>query len=395
MSSDKALAQALHLIDVRRYADAKRILTEALHDEFDNDYFFQLLAICEINLNNHTAARNALEQCLALNPENHYGHYLQSRLEFAEEHWSASEAAIRRALDLDAYNPDFHAQLASVQLAAGKTEAAGMTVQNGLALDPNHVDLLRMRAHYHFRNIENEEATASLDEALANDPQNPHLLTTHGDRLLHQNRATDARRAFADALAIDPSIEEARMGLAEAYKVQWWIFRMFYRYSFSRWKLALSWQHVIFYLILIKTMFIWGGVFTLFLLFTWWCDVLFNSCLRLGRRTRYLLTSAKIKQSNFFLLANAVVLCVAAIAANQDAAFWWKATVFCLLIVFLGIAFLEVPLQRQRLTVGIAGGTALAALLIFSPDNLTSFVMLAVFLLVCFGLLFSFRVIGW
>lgn len=61
MLSDKAQAQALRLIEIRRYADAKKILTEALRNDIDNDYLFQLLAVCEKNLNNQNAARNALQ----------------------------------------------------------------------------------------------------------------------------------------------------------------------------------------------------------------------------------------------------------------------------------------------------------------------------------------------
>ncbi len=382
-------------MELGRYAEARKALKDLMASDFENEYLFHLLAHCEISANNWQAAQAAVDRCLEINADNDSGHYRQSLIDAHFEKWTDAEDAIERAISLEPQDPDYFAQLARIQLAAGKTREAGESVREGLTLDPNHVDLLGLRTSFHFRSFTNDEGDASLREALRNDPQNSGLLTTHGYRLLDYGKHREAGEAFASALALNPNHEEARQGLAETFKVRWWIFRIFYKYGFSRWTFRFTWWSIIIYLLAFKTMVIWGGFFALFLLFTWWGDVLFNSMLRLGRQSRYLLSESKIKQSNYFLLANGVTLLAGLAAYFTDVEALWKVTILLFLTVFTGIAWLEVDLKRQRQTVAIAGAFIPVVLCFCMNFELGGYFLVALFLLVVFGGLFSLRVIGW
>ncbi len=396
MDFSKEIERAEHLISIGRHGEAKKIVVQLLGIQ-QHSYLYQMLGTCELGLRNFEAARRAVEQCLALDAENDFGHFLTSVLESERERWSESEKAIKRALEIEPTHVPYLSQLARVQLAKGNPDAAAKAIEQGLRLDPNNVDLLQLKTNQQFAQFDNTQAMGTLMEALREDPTNSALLTTLGYRQLDFKEYEKAKETLTNALIHDPGNETARQGLAEAYKVRWRMFNIFYKYGFARYKMELSLWRVLLWILLIKTMFIWGVAFIAFILFAWWGDVLFNSILRLGQKTKYLLSSDKILQSNFFLLANGGVLLAAILASTLDSSILWKITVIACLVVFFGIAFIEVSLKRQRRSVGIVAGAMLGMLAWgnFAIESFGNFGLLAAFLLIVFGLLFTFRAIGW
>jgi Tfp pilus assembly protein PilF len=396
MDNSKEIERAEHLLSIGRYKEAKKIVVQLLGMQ-QHSHLFQLLGACEMGLGNFEAARRAVEQCLALDAENDFGHFLTSVLESERERWSESEKAIGRALEIDPTHVPYLCQLARVQLAKGNPDAAAKAIEQGLRLDPNNVDLLRLKTNQHFAQFDNTQAMDTLMEALREDPTNSALLTTLGYRQLDFKEYEKAKETLTNALIHNPSNETARQGLAEAYKVRWKLLNIFYKYGFARYKLEFSLWRLLLWVVLFKTMFIWGFAFIAFILFAWWGDVLFNSILRLGQKTKYLLSSDKIRQSNFFLASNGAVLLIAILASILDFPILWRFTVIASLVVFFGIAFLEVDLKRQRRSVGIAAGAMLGILAwgSFAIESTGNFGILAAFLLIVFGLLFTFRAIGW
>ncbi|MCC6725972.1 MAG: tetratricopeptide repeat protein [Saprospiraceae bacterium] len=396
MDFAKEFDRAEHLISIGRHREAKKIVVQLLGMQ-QHSYLYQMLGTCELGLGNFEAARRAVEQCLALDAENDFGHFLTSVLEMQRERWSESEKAVERALEIDPTHVPYLCQLARVQLAKGNPNAAAKSIEQGLRLDPNNVDLLQLKTNQHFAQFDNTQAMDTLMEALREDPTNSSLLTTLGYRQLDFKEYEKAKETLTNALMHNPDNETARQGLAEAYKVRWRLFNIFYKYGFARYKMEFSLWRVLLWILLIKTMLFWGVAFIAFILFAWWGDVLFNSVLRLGQKTKYLLSNSKIIQSNFFLIANGVALLAAMLATAFDSPPLWRMTVIACLILFFGIAFLEVDLRRQRRSVGIVAG-AMVGLLTwggFAIESSANFGLLAGFLLITFGLLFTFRVIGW
>lgn len=393
MDIDKEIDRADQLVKLGRYREAKQIVVKLL-GQHQHSYFYQLLGGCELGLGNFDAAQRAVDQCLVLDAENDFGHFLSSLLEAQKERWSQSEQAVLRALELEPEHVPYITQLARVQLARNAKGAAD-AVERGLRIEPNNVELLNLRSKYQFASFDNDGGYSTTLEALREDPTNSSLLTTVGYRQLDFHQYKEATETFSNALLHDPENDIARQGLIEVYKVKWKLFRIFYKYGFTRWKLQVSFWRVVMWILLIKTMFIWGLFYVAFLLFTWWGDVCFNSVLRVGQKTKFLLSHKKIVQSNFFLVANLTVLVACIFAASFDSDLLWKISVSCGLVLFLGIAFLEVGLKRQRRSVGIAAGVMLAIVAFAFSIKLSMFLLVAMFLLIVFGLLFTFRGIGW
>jgi tetratricopeptide (TPR) repeat protein len=396
MDFSKEIERAEQLISMGRHREAKKIVLQLLGTQ-QHSYLFQLLGTCEIGLHNYEAARQAVEQCLALDAENDFGHFLTSVLELERERWQESEKAIERALEIDPSHVPYLCQLARVQLAKGNPDAAAKAIEQGLRLDPNDVELLRLKTNQQFAQFDNAQAMGTLMDALREDPTDSALLTTLGYRQLDFKEYEKAKETFTNALTHYPGNERARQGLAEAYKVRWRLFNIFYKYGFARYKLEFSLWRILLWIVLIKTMFIWGLAFIAFILFAWWGDVLFNSILRLGQKTKHLLSADKVLQSNFFLIANGATLLTTILATALDSPALWRVTIVACLLIFFGIAFLEVDLKRQRRSVGIAAGAMLVILAWggFAIESAGNFGLLAAFLLIVFGLLFTFRAIGW
>ncbi len=396
MHNRSHIQEAEFFIQTNRWKDARKAIKAHLESDFEDDYAFALLGLCEMELHNPKAAQRALQKSLSLYPENDYTHFLIAHLEFDREKWEKAEASVLTALEINPNNPMYFSLLARIQYNSGKHHSGQKAIEDGLKIDPNHPDLLEIKALYHLRYSESPEAVESLRHGLQEDPENPQLLYLMGTHHLDKGNPKKAKALFESALSKDPSLENARMGLVEAQKSSSWLFRLFFNYGFSRWHLKFGWWMILWIIVGIKTVAFWGAFFVLFLLFTWYGDVLYNTVLRIGKHSRFLLSDSKIIQSNFFLAVNGLILLIILMVNLTGDEYLWKVMIITWMVLFMGLAWFHVSLKRQKNSILFTSIFLLVlSFLAFATCDLPGFIVTCLGLLVLFGLLFSFRVIGW
>lgn len=389
------MAKANQLFEVQRYADAKKYIQEYLQTNFNDPYAFCLLALCELNLDKLTAAGKAARQSLAIDPEFALAHYVSGLIYGTSENFKKSNAALREALRLDPQNVDFIHAAAQMYYHAGQVAKATEMIEKGLYFDPNHSDLLQLRGLINFSKDNKLEGYKDLREALKQNPNDVHSLVAYGYTLMDQKKYADAKATFLSALAQEPTNEEAKQGLFETQKTASFFFRIFYKFGFSRWYIKSKWRLIIFGLLFIKTIPVAGSAFSLFLLATWYGDVLYNTLFRLKKEAAFLLTPSKIQQSNYLLISTAIGVILFALGNWLQSDVFYKLFIISGLLIFTGLAYFEVELKRRRRSILITTGVLLFFSVIAFSEGLLIFSILHLLLLVIFGLLFSFRVIGW
>lgn len=394
MNVNTALQEAEFFIERKRYQDAKLALQKYFQTDINNFYAFGLMGLVEIQLDNLELAQLAIASSLALYPDYDFAHYLRGIIFLEKENTREAEQCIKEAIRIEPNEPSYFNGLARCYYAAGKFREGRDAVMNGLKINPNNTELLELKALYQIDGNNLSEALETVKQGLKENPNNPRLLYLLGNYAMDDRKFDEAEIHFKNALSINPMMEEARMGLVEIKKANSSIFRIFHKYGFSRWTFEFGWRFFLWIIIGIKTVFIWGVVFVLFLLFTWWGDVMYNSVLRLGKTSKYLLTSDKIKQSNYFLIVNGVIVSLILLAKLTGLELFWKGMLLAVLILFMGLAYLEVNYKRQRQPILVTGVILLSLALLGINIELFGFVIIILLLLILFGLLFSFRAFG-
>ena len=394
MNVNTALQEAEFFIERKRYQDAKLALQKYFQTDINNFYAFGLMGLVEIQLDNLELAQLAIESSLALYPDYDFAHYLRGIIFLEKENTREAEQCIKEAIRIEPNEPSYFNGLARCYYAAGKFREGRDAVMNGLKINPNNTELLELKALYQIDGNNLSEALETVKQGLKENPNNPRLLYLLGNYAMDDRKFDEAEIHFKNALSINPMMEEARMGLVEIKKANSSIFRIFHKYGFSRWTFEFGWRFFLWIIIGIKTVFIWGVVFVLFLLFTWWGDVMYNSVLRLGKTSKYLLTSDKIKQSNYFLIVNGVIVSLILLAKLTGLELFWKGMLLAVLILFMGLAYLEVNYKRQRQPILVTGVILLSLAFLSINIELFGFVIIILLLLILFGLLFSFRAFG-
>ncbi len=394
--SHKDLEQAEYFVDIKRYEKALPLLKKYIQNNFEDPYAFALLGLCHINLGHDLQiAESVLEQALALAPNYGYAHYLRGYALMQQEKLKKAEAAFLEAIRLDPEAAGYRASLAQLYHNRNQHKKAWQLVREGLALDPNHGQLLRIKASLEFEELKEGEGMESLKKGLRENPHHTELLVVMGYKELDEKRYKDAEETFLQVLRQDPDYEEARQGLFEARKAKNWLFRLFANYGFSRWKLKFSFWMIIFLFFFIRAIYIWVPLVSLFLLFTWYGDVLYSTIIRLSKKSRYLLAHHKLVQSNFFIALNVLSAILFLVGYLAHAELFIRLSVISMVLNFLTMAFWEVPMRRQRRSIVIAGVVCLLICFSVIGLELWLFVFFCLLALSGFALLFSIRWIGW
>lgn len=390
------LQRIQHLLEVRQYKKAKEVAQEYIQANHDDHRAYALMANCEMNLNNWDAAQTAISQSLALEPEYDYGFYVQTLIYSEKDQDKKALKSIQEALRISPEEPGYIDMEARLWYDLGNLRAAKKAVLRGLELNPNHTGLLEVKSLIQQNDFDEAGSLESLKKALETDPTNTDLLTSLGYRQMGQKEYEKSKETFLNALEHNPTSEHARQGLFEAQKASSGIFRIFQKYGFSQWgfkKISVGWMIVI-VLFALKGVVLWGGFFTIFLLFTWYGDVLYNSVMRKSKTAKYLLSAKKIKQSNYFLLTNGLGFVLILVAELSGLVVFGKLAVLVFMLLFMGIAYLEVEVKRKRKSIIIGAAICLVLPLLFFNLNIGFFIFANVLILAIFGALYSFRMIG-
>lgn len=221
------LQRALMLLQQERYEQAVEELQQALISDPNDAYAISLLAISWSNLEQYAKAEQAAAEAISLAPDSAFSFYAASVVSLARSDLKSAKTEIIQAIQIDPYDPDHFAQLALIEANNKNWRQAIEQAEKGLELDPEHVDCSNFRALALTKSGRREEAGASIHSTLQHAPEDAFSHANMGWELLHKGQAKQSLTHFKEALRLQPEMEYARVGVVEAMKGQFFIYRIF------------------------------------------------------------------------------------------------------------------------------------------------------------------------
>lgn len=227
------LIEKVHILyNQGRYNDAERIIVSLMNQNPDNEFLLYYLSEIQYQKGSYVKAEELIDQAIAKNPESGNYFYLKSRLQLTKEKINEAEKHIQEAIRLEPFNADYFAYLAQLQLYKKQYESALATADKALALDANNVFALNLRSTSLLKLNRKEESFATISEALHENPNNAYTHANHGWGLLEKGDNNAALEHFKESLKNDPESEYAKLGMVEALKAKFAVYRWYIKYVF-------------------------------------------------------------------------------------------------------------------------------------------------------------------
>ncbi len=208
------------LIDQGRHAEAEAAIREELKTSMDNPFLFYLLALVLLSQEKPKAAEEAARESIRLEADYDMGFYILSRILLSKEKKRESLQAINEAIRIDPEFAAFFSQKAQIYLDWGKYEKSLQAAEEGLAIEPEHDGCRFFRSISLERLGRTEEAEAESLSLLSDDPEDAENHRVRGWVLAQRGDSEGAERHFIEALRIEPDCDDARAGLAFAFKMK-------------------------------------------------------------------------------------------------------------------------------------------------------------------------------
>ena len=364
------------LLQQGRYDLADREFRQGLAQEPDNPISHAYLALCLNRLDRNDEALREADEAVRCGPDQAFCHYVRACALEAKKRLAEAEAAANEAIQLDPDDADYPALLASIVMDRRDWKGALEAANRGLALDPEHSACLNLRAMALVQLGRKDEASATLGSALADDPDNALTHANQGWALLHRGDHAQALEHFRESLRIDPNLEWAQVGVVEALKARFLVYRVMLGFflwmgrqsSIAQWAVILGFVFGRQILNGLAESFPALSPFITpilvlsfgFLLMTWISSPLFNLTLRFNRFGRLALSNEQRVESNwigasFFL---AVGLFLMSIVRNSQGAFL-AMMYFGFLLFPLAVTFRQVAGRPRWIAATYTGGLAL------------------------------------
>lgn len=216
--------RALLLFNQDRFKEALTELQAAVAEDENDMFAHGLMAITLSSLDRHQQALQSARRAIEISPDSDYGHYSLARVYLDRSCVNEAFEAISTAVQIDPDDAMNHAWLARVEFERGNWNAAVVAADAGLELDAENDMCLHYRSMALKKLGRDDEARRDQETLLASDPNDPHTHAARGWTLLEEGKPEKAREHFLEALRLDPSIDYARVGLANALKAKHFIF---------------------------------------------------------------------------------------------------------------------------------------------------------------------------
>ncbi len=397
MTQVAKLQKAQALIDLGRYEPAIGILIQCLEERTLLVEVHLRLIICYINLDKYEEAERHVKLGLQEDPNRSEILYLYSFICHLQEKFPQAFQHIEAALRIEPTRVKYLVHLATLYIDTNKYQKALEYLRVAEQHDPEDIEMLIHMADLARVKGDKKESFSYLQRGLAINPNHPTLLSLKS-RVLGQSSATmkEAEAEALEALRLNPNDDFAKATLLEVLKRKNGIFRFFVANSFNRYNVQWSVGRVLIAILCWKGVFIWGGMLVLYLMLTWYCGVLFNTFLRRHRRYKYLLKEAEIKQSNFFLGMNgllvASIIGLSVGGVNPATSVGLIIGLFATLLI--GLSYFEIEFKKGRTQFAVVMGVTAFFLVPMLGSGIILGVLSILVLLVyafCFTLMIAFR----
>jgi tetratricopeptide (TPR) repeat protein len=273
------------IYDHQKYKEARKILADMLAVELYNAEVYALMAYCEQKSGNKKNADDLLRQSLRIDPGFALAYYFQSVIHSERNEFSKALKAIESALAIEPENAEYLYTKANIHYRKGDVYVAAEIISRGLAIDPEHEGLTTLKSLCYLSNNQQDAAESLINKNLQNNANDSESLRLKGWMYLNRDDYERAEQSFIDALKANPENELAREGLLDVKKRQWPLLNFFIKMGFRKYTFTFKGDltSIIFLIIGIKGLPIWLGLFAIYLLICWYCDVAYESVIRLKR----------------------------------------------------------------------------------------------------------------
>ncbi len=219
------LSRAELLIQQGRYELAEEQLRLALTEGTETATAHALLALCLLQRDKFDDAAMEAQQAIHDAPDEALGFYALATVHWKRNRLNDAQSAILEAIRLEPWNAQYFHVLAGVEANRYHWQESLAAAEQGLACDPDHVGCNNLRAMALVNLGRKEEAGRSIDATLAKNPEDAVTHANQGWTLLHQGQPNDAMKHFREALRLEPNLEWARLGIIEAMKARFFLYR--------------------------------------------------------------------------------------------------------------------------------------------------------------------------
>lgn len=242
MTEDHRLSRLSILIDQKKFAEAKKILSDLLTEDPNNTDFLSVLAEINLQQDKVDEAERFIDNAIGLSPDSSHLFYIKSRIALQKNNLSDAEKHIHEALQLEADDADYFALLAHIKLSRKKFSEALEIANQALEIDAENLMALNTRSSALTKLDRKEESFATIEGALREDPNNAYTHANYGWGLLEKGDHKKALEHFKEALKSDPTLDYAQAGMIEALKAANPLYRLFLKYSFWMSNLTAKYQ---------------------------------------------------------------------------------------------------------------------------------------------------------
>lgn len=223
---ERHLQQAWYLFGCDRHRDAIAAAQRALALEPESADCFTIMALAHDQLEEYDAAERCAREAVLREPGESSTHRALAIVLFDRSDPDAAQAAIQQAIRLDPQEVQSFAVLGQVHLVKQQWGKALAAADQGLTFDPAHEGCLNVRTQALLHLGRLDEARLTVGGVLAENPENAFSHANLAWVELHSGRHERALQHFSEALRHDPSLDWARVGLVEALKAKYRVFRV-------------------------------------------------------------------------------------------------------------------------------------------------------------------------
>jgi tetratricopeptide (TPR) repeat protein len=230
--SSPHLGLAKLLLAQGRHADAIGCLHKALEASPNDPAILGRLSLSLHCVGRMDEALETIDLALTHSPElaelyAQRGLILSDLEEFQEAHKACAQAVI-----LDPGHPLGHAARSELLAAEYRWGEAESAAREALQRDPEYLLAQNVLSQALLMQDKRDENEADLSARLERDPENAYTHCNVGRAALRRGNYLEAQEHFRESLRLEPSIEEARQGLLDAFRSRSPLYRAFLRFSF-------------------------------------------------------------------------------------------------------------------------------------------------------------------
>ena len=222
------------LIERSRYKEALPFFQQAQANDPMDGYALSQVAICQVHLpEEREKALYSINAAIGVEPDNesHYGLKAMILCQLALP--KKALEATREGIALQPDDPFLCAAEAQAYLTMQRWANAEESARKALALDPDYDLASNQLVQALYEQRECGESRRRILDLLANKPEDPHAHYNAGYSYLQSGDQRKSLEHFTECLRLDPTFEAAQIGILEAMRARYAVYRWYLKMHFT------------------------------------------------------------------------------------------------------------------------------------------------------------------